>query len=457
MLAAKDMEVVLLSSDTATTMAGDLPHSDWLYVSQEQDAADSIMALSGLDWDWLVVDHYAIDGRWEGRLRSSVRKMLVIDDLADRVHDCDVLLDQNFYAVMQTRYEGKVPGNCQLLLGPGYALLRDEFQQMRAQTKLRTGDVERILIFFGGVDAQNYTGLAINALAELAIENTQVDVVIGVQHPCRGEIEAVCIVQGYVCHVQSSRMAELMAGADLAIGAGGTATWERCCLGLPALCFSTAENQIKQIADAAEAGLLYSPVVRSDLPETIKYHTMALLENDSLRKLISSTALNAVDGNGISRVVSVMSVGDIDIRRVTKADARKLYEWRNHEFIRAVSRNPAIISWDEHHSWFADVLVNDNRLLLIGCRGDVPVGVVRFDCDRDMAEVSIYLVPEAGYSGQGRNLLWCAEQWLRKYRPEIQYVRALVLGENQTSKRLFEFSKYHPETICYLKELEELP
>jgi UDP-2,4-diacetamido-2,4,6-trideoxy-beta-L-altropyranose hydrolase len=447
---------VLLSSDAAPAKTHDLPHSDWLDVSQEQDAVDSIMALSGLDWDWLVVDHYALDGRWEGRLRGSARKILAIDDLADRVHDCDVLLDQNFYVAMQTRYAGKVPQNSQLLLGPRYALLRDEFRTLRAQVKPRTGEVERILIFFGGVDAQNYTGIAINALIELAIKNIQLDVVIGAQHPCRGEIEALCLEQGYVCHVQTSRMAELMASADLAIGAGGTATWERCCLGLPTLTFCTADNQKRQLADAAEAGLLYSPIVGSDQPATIKRHTMALLENDSLRKLISSAALKMVDGNGISRVISVMSFGDIDIRRVTEADARQLYEWRNHALIRAISRNPSAISWDEHQSWFAAVLANDNRLLLMGCRGDGAVGVVRFDCVGDAAEVSIYLVPEAGHSGQGRNLLWCAEQWLRKNRPEIKRVSAVVLGENQPSKRLFEFSKYHLETICYLKEFAEL-
>jgi UDP-2,4-diacetamido-2,4,6-trideoxy-beta-L-altropyranose hydrolase len=457
MLAAKGMEIEVLDSDVVPGITRDLAHSHWLEVAQQQDAADCILALSGQHWDWLVVDHYALDVRWEARLRGSAGKIMVIDDLADRQHDCDLLLDQNFYADMQIRYAGKVPVHCQLLLGPRYAMLRDEFRELRHQLKPRTGTVERILVFFGGVDTENYTGLVINALAALSLKSIQVDVVIGAQHPYRLEIEGACAVQGYVCHVQTRRMAELMATADLAIGAGGTATWERCCLGLPALTFCTAENQKQQLADAAGAGFLYAPIDGSDLHGTLVRHTMALLENDSLRKLISRTAINAVDGNGLLRVVSMMSLGDIEIRRATKDDAQKLYEWRNHPLVRGASLNSGVISLDEHQLWFADVLANENRLLLIGHRGEVPVGVVRFDCAGDVAEVSIYLVPEAGCQGQGRNLLCCAEQWLRGNRPDIRQIRALVLEENQSSKRLFEFSKYHPETICYLKELAELP
>ena len=77
-----------------------------------------------------MVDHYALDVRWESAMRTQARHIMVIDDIADRQHDCDVLLDQNFYENMQTRYTGKVPPYCRLLLGPRYALLRDEFREL---------------------------------------------------------------------------------------------------------------------------------------------------------------------------------------------------------------------------------------------------------------------------------------------------------------------------------------
>ncbi|MDO8208674.1 MAG: UDP-2,4-diacetamido-2,4,6-trideoxy-beta-L-altropyranose hydrolase, partial [Gallionella sp.] len=243
MLAAKDVEFVSLESDLTPPVTGDLAHAHWLGASQKQDAQATIQALSDQSWDSLVVDHYALDARWESALRGTARQIMVIDDIADRQHDCDVLLDQNFYADMQTRYAGKVPSHCQLLLGPRYALLRDEFRRFRDQVKPRTGAVKRILVFFGGVDADNYTGRAIEALSEIDVSGFHIDVVIGAQHPRLAEIEGMCAANGFVCHVQTNRMAELMAAADLAIGAGGSATWERCCLGLPALAFCTADNQ----------------------------------------------------------------------------------------------------------------------------------------------------------------------------------------------------------------------
>lgn len=138
MLTAKGMELVSLINNTSATQIDELAHSAWLVTSQAQDAQDTIQALAGQTFEWLVVDHYALDTRWETAIRNTAKQIMVIDDLADRVHDCDVLLDQNFYADMQTRYSGKVPAHCQLLIGPRYALLREEFRKLRKQIQPRT-------------------------------------------------------------------------------------------------------------------------------------------------------------------------------------------------------------------------------------------------------------------------------------------------------------------------------
>ena len=416
-------------------------------------AQDTSQALLGQSWDWLVVDHYALDTRWESAMRETAKQIMVIDDIADRQHDCDVLLDQNFYTDMQTRYIGKVPAYCQLLLGPRYALLRDEFLKLREQIKPRTGAVKRILVFFGGVDADNYTGLAIKALTDMKLEDVHVDVVIGAQHPCRAGIEKNCKVRGFVCHVQTNKMAELMAVADLAIGAGGTAIWERSCLGLPSISLCVAENQRKQIRDAAEVGLLYAPSNDNNLIALIQNHTNGLLENPALLKLISNAEMNAVDGKGVARIVSAMAIGGIEIRQVTEQDSQQLFDWRNHPTIRAVSKNNNPIVWQDHQKWFGAVVADQNRELLIGINSNQPVGVVRFDKDGDIAEVSIYLVPEGGFKGQGRNLLSSAERWLKANRPHIKSIRASVLNENTVSKNLFLGANYRKHTICYQKDL----
>lgn len=453
MLAAKGMELVLLESESSPAAVDDLAHSHWLGTSQAHDVQATIKAISDQSWDWMVVDHYSLDARWEGSLRLVVKRILVIDDLADRRHDCDILLDQNLYAGMQTRYEGKVPSHCQLLLGPRYALLRDEFRSFREQVKPRDGLVKKLLVFFGGVDAENHTSLAIEAIAGLSADGLHVDVVIGAQHPCRSAIEERCAKLKYTCHVQTRRMAELMADADLAIGAGGSSTWERCCLGLPALSLCIAENQRKQIADAAEYGLLYAPSGVGDVLNMLKSHTQALLENPPLLRLISNNAIETVDGKGVERVANALGASAIEIRKATDMDSRNLFEWRNHPAIRSVSRNSAIICWEDHQSWLATTLADKDRILLIGYIESHPIGVVRFDMQGNEAEVSIYLVPKDGLAGLGGNLLLRAEHWLRLNRPDIRYVRAEVLGNNLRSQQLFLGANYQRNSVSFLKEL----
>lgn len=453
-LVDKGHEIALLDNDQNPTQLDELAHSHWLGVSQSQDAVDAIKALSDREWDWLVVDHYGLDKRWENALRNSVKQIMVIDDIADRHHDCDILLDQNYYADMETRYIGKVPTHSQLLLGPHYALLRDEYRRLHNQIIPRDGPVKRVLVFFGGVDADNYTECAIEALSELGMQGLHVDVVIGVQHRCLEQIKVACARQGFICYVQTDKMAELMAAADLSIGAGGLATWERCCLGLPTLSICLADNQRKQIDAAADEGYLYAPTAYVEPGMVIQNHTRALIENDHIRKMISSRAMQAVDGRGVLRIVGRLGCSGIEMRFANKDDSKKLFEWRNNPKIREVSRNAEFIRWEDHQKWFAAVLNSEDKVLLIGQIDEAPVGVVRFDKQGEHAEVSIYLVPEKDYRGYGRNLLLSAEQWIKDRRSDIKYIRASVLGGNIHSQNLFLDVAYKVEASHYIKQLQ---
>ncbi|MNL13123.1 UDP-N-acetylglucosamine transferase [compost metagenome] len=187
---------------------------------------------------------------------------MVIDDLANRPHDCDVLLDQNLCAGMETRYEGLVPEACLQLIGPRYALLRPEFRRARSGLSPRDGQVRRMLIFFGGVDATNETTKALEALEQLALPNLAIDVVVGASNPHQDVIRVRCErAPRTSLHVAVPHMAELMSRADLAIGAGGTTTWERCYLGLPTLILTLADNQVPlvQAVSAAKAAWNLGP------------------------------------------------------------------------------------------------------------------------------------------------------------------------------------------------------
>lgn len=275
---------------------------------QLTDAQDSINAMSDQKWDWLIVDNYALDIDWETRLLSKVRHILVIDDIADRQHDCDVLLDQNFYLNMRVRYKGKVPDHCQLLLGPNYALFRDEFRQV-SNVSPRSDRVDRILVFFGGSDVFNYTTLAIEALADSGRNDLIVHVVVGLQHAYLESIKSLCQRYGFMCEVQTNRMAELIVESDLAIGAGGSTSWEYCVLGLPVLIVITAENQ-RQLAvdlDAYGAALLAGDYANfSD--EWFRQQVKEALIGQSLNFERSKKALSLFpDGPiGVFRVADVM-------------------------------------------------------------------------------------------------------------------------------------------------------
>jgi len=444
-----------VSIDGVAQPPDDLAHSAWLGTSQAADAAQTAAAMRDQRWSWLVVDHYALDARWESALRGAAARIFAIDDLADRSHDCDLLLDQNLYADMQTRYAGKVPAAAQLLLGPRHALLRAEFGSLRERAAPRSGPVRRVLIAFGGMDSRNFTACAVAAMSRLAAPHLQVDVVIGASHPRRAEIEATCAAQGYTCHVQTGQMAELMLAADLAIGAGGGLSWERCCLGLPALAICAAQNQRAQVEHQAEAGLLCAPDMGDDLVAGIELHTRALLGNSLLRSAYSRAGMQAVDGHGVRRVCERMIGDSLKVRRALPGDCRNVFEWRNDPSIRAVSQHPAELGWPEHERWFAGVLANPDRFLLIGERDGRPVGVVRFDLDGEECEVSIYLVPGTHAAGTGRALLGVAERWMVAERPALRCIRARVLAGNRRSHGLFVSSGYQAESTCYSKRIRQ--
>ena len=222
-------------------------YAKWLTVTQEQDAAETIARIKVIDKpDVLIIDSYAIDMTWENMLRPYVQKIMVIDDLANRKHDCDILLDQNEYCNKDKRYEYLVPQHCRLLLGPQYAILREEFYEARKKMRVRDGKINNILVFFGGSDISNETMKALQAISMLERNDIKVNVIVGKSNPNQKEIEKFCYKNNnmyYFCQVEN--IAEFMNEADLAIGAGGVTTWERCFLALPSIVISVADNQEK--------------------------------------------------------------------------------------------------------------------------------------------------------------------------------------------------------------------
>jgi len=269
--------------------ANDVAHAAWLGVPLLQDADDTITALKGIKPNWLIVDHYAIDNRWETKLRPYVCKIMVIDDLADRPHDCDLLLDQNLYQKLETRYYNMVPQSCHNLLGPKYALLRSEFASARKKLRQRDGHVRRLLVFFGGVDPTNETEKTLQALTGNIDLQIEVDVVVGSGNIHKEQIQNLCSAQnGFIFHCQVNNMAELMASADLSIGGGGATTWERCFLGLPSITIVVAENQLEASMAVENAGAAWNLGWHENVSVTSIMHAIKhALDNPNLLREMS--------------------------------------------------------------------------------------------------------------------------------------------------------------------------
>lgn len=270
--------------------------------------------------DWLIVDHYGLDVEWEVRIRPYVGMILAIDDLANRPHECDLLLDQNFYLGMESRYTGLVSEKTMCLLGPAYLLLRPEFAKVRKGLRCRSGIVRNILVFFGGSDPTNQTRCVLDGIDALQLTNVRVDVVVGSANPHRESIQEFCNFRKwaqYYCQV--SNMAELIIAADLGVGAGGAAMWERCALGLPTLTTTFAENQVQTTEDVARTGAIAYLGWSGDLtPADYASAISDLLGRPSDLVAISNKALDLIDASGEGSNLIIQAMKQLARTKVTR-------------------------------------------------------------------------------------------------------------------------------------------
>lgn len=288
-------------------------HAAWLGSTWQTDAADTATILAGLQPDWLVVDHYALDQRWEETLAPHYRKLLVIDDLADRAHNCDLLLDQNL-GRQPAHYDQWVPAHCRVLTGPYYALLRPEFTALRAyslQRRQAQPALRQLLITMGGVDQPNATGQVLQALKTCALPaDCRITVVMGLTAPWLQNVQELAAQMPWPTDVvvNVSDMAQRMADSDLAIGAAGSTSWERCCLGLPTLMVVLADNQQEAAAHLQKAGaatcLEFTRLLHQDLHNQLP----SLINHPVLRNQMSNCASAITTGLGTERIVSYMAI-----------------------------------------------------------------------------------------------------------------------------------------------------
>lgn len=287
-------------------------HAAWLGSSWQLDASDTADILTDLQTDWLVVDHYALDQRWELVLAPHYKKLMVIDDLADRAHQADLLLDQNL-GRQPKDYKALVPASCLVLTGPRYALLRPEFAALRdASLKRRATaqgkQIKQLLITMGGVDLPNATGQVLEALKTCPLPtDCRITVVMGAAAPALAQVRELARQMPWptTVLVNISDMALQMAESDLAIGAAGSTSWERCCLGLPTLMVVLAANQKAgaQALETAHAARLIGAV--SDIATQLPLAVLELLDA-TYQIRIQHAASEITDGQGVEKILAAM-------------------------------------------------------------------------------------------------------------------------------------------------------
>jgi len=313
LIETKGYPVVRLAQAEAEYAAApdDLTHAAWLGVPWQQDASDTITAVRDARPQWLIIDHYALDHRWEELLRPHVGKIMVIDDLADRAHDCELLLDQNFGRTADA-YGSLVPEGCNLLLGAQYALLRPEFAVLREYSlnRRKNPSFNQLLVTMGGVDKDNVTGDILNALKDCELpDNCRIKVVMGPTAPWLDSVsqQAKCLPWDVEVKINVADMARIMAESDLAIGAAGGTSWERCCLGLPTIMLVIARNQeiaARQLEQVGAAILLdrdWQPCQLRSILQTV------FLSPSTIYKMVVS-ASKIADGKGASSVLKFLIV-----------------------------------------------------------------------------------------------------------------------------------------------------
>ena len=446
-------EYVLLSEPDKTDKLisdDDVVHANWLEVPWDIDAKETIKALGGRRPNWLVIDHYAIDCKWHKKLRSSVDDIFVIDDLADRVLDCDLLLDQT-YMRNEDSYKNKVPVDCRMLLGSQFSVLKPEFSNIRPEAikkRKKQKSINRILVAMGGMDPDNVTSKIIEGLALVEWKNLPyIDVVLNSNAPHLNDINK--LARKHPLKITTSTdvddMEERIIDADLAFGAGGTTSWERCCLGLPTIMTVNADNQ----KETARQLSIHGAVKTIGNIETVdcykvKEITETLLNNNNLFKIMSDQSFKVTNGFGVKRVGFMIfplysNDGEtVCLRPLRYDDAPQLYKWQSDPATRKHFENTDTPSLEDHNQWVSERVNNPGAITEVILCGDIPSGVVRLDpVDKkdDMKpsfKISIYVSPDKYKSGIGKAVI----KIICDLMPQSELI-AEVHESNQASHALF--------------------
>ncbi len=403
--------------------------------------------LEDLRPDWMIVDSYVLDAVWEQGIRDQGVKVLAIDDYGCREHRCDMLLDQNLGAESD-HYTRFLPENSFVMAGADYALLRPEFRLLRycsLEARRIQKKIKQIMITLGYAAPVNTIKTILDGIlqSELAFANVTIvhgdaqDIVLDWQ----GKSDIMISVHEYV-----EDMATMMMDSDLLVTNAGSTSWERCCLGVPAIMVIMAENQIpvSHALHQNKAGISLGSFIDmrcKDIADAI--HKIS--SPASVAKM-SASAASVCDGLGARRVSLELlperaaDEATVTFRPVTQMDVTLLYQWQCFPETRRYARNVNPPTFEEHLSWFAERLAAQHGVFSIIEYDRQPAGVLRLDItssNYEEYEISIFIIPERMKMG----IASAALRTVKRLLPDDQ-ILAEILPENSASQTLFERAGY---------------
>lgn len=416
-----------------------------------EDAQQTVLLAGRKNANCIVVDGYQFGSAFQRAIKTAGFKLLFLDDYGHAEHYCaDLVLNQNLLA-SRDLYSNR-DSSTQLLLGPRYAMLRREFCPWREWRREIPPSGRRILVTMGGSDPDNLTAKVIKGLRNLS-GNPEIVVLVGGSNPHRRSLETLAQNESMRLVIDSGRMPELMAWADVAVAGAGTTVWEMCFMGLPAILLVLAENQRGTAAAAEEKGFACSlgngaAASVSTLAEKLRQ----LLDSSKTRTSQSERGRSLIDGRGANRVLAFLS--DLQLRRALESDCEVFWEWASDPEARAASFRNKTISWEQHSKWFRTKMEDPNAILYTATNaGGLPMGEVRYQIEGNRAVLSISLGARFRGCGLGQKVLAVAiERFFQE--SEVEFIDAFVKLTNQPSLKLFASAGFRRLPLRLIEEQE---
>lgn len=405
-----------------------------------EDAAQTVALALRLGATWVVEDGYCFDADYQRAIKDAGLRLLVIDDYGHAGHYwADLVLNQNAYIDGSLYYSRREPIT-RLLLGAQYVLLRREFLRWRDWQRSIPKIARKVLVTLGGSDPANATQKAVEALAEMPVDDFEAVVVVGGANPHVSALELAVSDSSRNIRIEHNvtDMPPLMAWADLAVSAAGSTCWELAYMGLPAVVTVLAENQAPVAKALSAAGSVVSLGWHTSLEkQAISNALVRILHDQELRTRLSQNVRELVDGHGPKRVVRRMSQLEIRLRPAQADDCRMIWNWTNDPINRTASFASELIPWESHEVWFEQRLSDPRCLFYIAKDGEgTPVGQVRYQIDGQEATISVSVAPEQRGRGSGSHIIYVATRQACEIK-SLLVVHAYIKPDNLASARAF--------------------